>query len=45
MLEVIKTSSRYWVVGYISTFGGPFITEQQAEKHKHYLLKKWGWDI
>jgi len=43
VLEVIKTKSAYWVIGYIRTFAGPFNTEQQAEKHKHYLLKKWGW--
>ena len=43
MIEVIKTKSAYWVIGYIKTFGGPFDTEQQAENYKHYLLKKWDW--
>lgn len=40
-IEVVKTESAYWVMGYIATFGGPFNTFEQAERHRKYLIKKW----
>ena len=40
-LEVVKGETSYWVMGYIAVFGGPFDTEEQAQKFKRHLVKKW----
>tara|TARA_R110000822_G_scaffold62332_3_gene153692 strand:- start:7097 stop:7237 length:141 start_codon:yes stop_codon:yes gene_type:complete len=40
-MEIIKTKSGYWVVGYITVLGGPFTTDIQAQKHRKYLIDKW----
>tara|TARA_B100001094_G_scaffold332799_1_gene406570 strand:+ start:5290 stop:5442 length:153 start_codon:yes stop_codon:yes gene_type:complete len=40
-IEIHKTKSAYWVIGYISVFGGPFGTEEQARKYREDLIKKW----
>ena len=41
MLEVLKTKSAYWVFGYIRSHGGPFDTQEEAEKYLKEVKKRW----
>jgi len=40
-IEIHKTKSAYWVIGYISVFGGPFDTEEQAFRFREEMIKRW----
>tara|TARA_E500000318_G_C3436087_1_gene163097 strand:+ start:71 stop:226 length:156 start_codon:yes stop_codon:yes gene_type:complete len=40
-LEVAKVNENYYVLGYVTVLGGPYVTEEQAIKRVKYLEKKW----
>ena len=40
-LEIIEGKTGYWIIGYIKVFGGPFNTDIDAQKYRHYLKEKW----